>query len=661
MRRKTRDTGRLKLIAFFIFVAVLLPKFLNARSTDNLGSFEAGETGIKLCARINNGNEDALRFLVTNDQGFTSDVVVAKDTCKTIEASAATFTIREYLPQEYVLDSVSGGTVSADATSFLATSAGQYTIIYENTFSGKPYLHNFGYTGSLATATAVGIIFDANGGTGTMNEQFFGLQAQQNLTANTFTREGYNFTGWNTKADGTGTAYEDGHAFTFSEGGEYTLYAQWEEVPADPSIADDIADQANDPVEIDFTRKAVVSATPATANGNGINRYTENGQDVYYYRGEIADNNVIWADKCWKIIRTTSTGGVKLIYNGERTKEENMDGDLIPVNRCEATGINTAINSTIDYTFNGATIMSSGDISIASVGYMYGDNVQPINFSFGITNEYVFANNVELTNGVYVLSGDKVTGTYTSQASNISAGHRYFCSDGTATCDGQKIRYIVEGSKTYPIGGYEDFEDLKAHAFTNTNDSNAKNVIESWFESENLDSHEDDLEDVVYCNDRTLVSGAYYSKDIQLTRDPSFFAAHNRVSTLNAQNNYSPSLNCSSKNDSFTKAESTTGNGMLGHKVGLITADELTLAGIVTNEEADGNYLSSGTSSEVSFWTMTPYSGHYEMYVWSNVINGRKHYASYNNGLRPVVSLKSTMKFADGGAGTSTNPYIVEE
>lgn len=68
--------------------------------------------------------------------------------------------------------------------------------------------------------------------------------------------------------------------------------------------------------EINFTKKAIVSDDIATANGNGVNKYTENGQDVYYFRGQIANNNVIWAGKCWKIVRTTATGGTKMIYNG---------------------------------------------------------------------------------------------------------------------------------------------------------------------------------------------------------------------------------------------------------------------------------------------------------------------------------------------------------
>ena len=37
---------------------------------------------------------------------------------------------------------------------------------------------------------------------------------------------------------------------------------------------------------------------------------------VYYYKDNVQNNNVLFAGFCWKIVRTTETGGVKLIYNG---------------------------------------------------------------------------------------------------------------------------------------------------------------------------------------------------------------------------------------------------------------------------------------------------------------------------------------------------------
>lgn len=50
------------------------------------------------------------------------------------------------------------------------------------------------------------------------------------LTKNTYTKNGYSFTGWNTKADGSGTAYADEADVTnisFTDGEVITLYAQW--------------------------------------------------------------------------------------------------------------------------------------------------------------------------------------------------------------------------------------------------------------------------------------------------------------------------------------------------------------------------------------------------------------------------------------------------
>ena len=37
---------------------------------------------------------------------------------------------------------------------------------------------------------------------------------------------------------------------------------------------------------------------------------------VYYYRG-VVDNNAIYANYCWKIVRSTKNGGIKLIFNGK--------------------------------------------------------------------------------------------------------------------------------------------------------------------------------------------------------------------------------------------------------------------------------------------------------------------------------------------------------
>ena len=67
--------------------------------------------------------------------------------------------------------------------------------------------------------------FDANGGTGTMANQVYSIMERAKLTANTFTRDGYSFTNWNTAADGSGTTYTDQQNIHPSS--DMTLYAQW--------------------------------------------------------------------------------------------------------------------------------------------------------------------------------------------------------------------------------------------------------------------------------------------------------------------------------------------------------------------------------------------------------------------------------------------------
>ncbi|MGI6033354.1 MAG: InlB B-repeat-containing protein [Coriobacteriales bacterium] len=76
--------------------------------------------------------------------------------------------------------------------------------------------------------------FDANGGKGTVADETISYDETKALTKNSFTRSGYKFTGWNTEAKGTGTAYADGASvknLTEEDGATITLYAQWQKLP----------------------------------------------------------------------------------------------------------------------------------------------------------------------------------------------------------------------------------------------------------------------------------------------------------------------------------------------------------------------------------------------------------------------------------------------
>ena len=73
------------------------------------------------------------------------------------------------------------------------------------------------------------ITFDPNGGAGSMEPMSVNPGVGNKLTDNTFTRENYTFTGWNTAKDGTGKTYADGEIVNFSA--DTTLYAQWTQNP----------------------------------------------------------------------------------------------------------------------------------------------------------------------------------------------------------------------------------------------------------------------------------------------------------------------------------------------------------------------------------------------------------------------------------------------
>lgn len=80
-------------------------------------------------------------------------------------------------------------------------------------------------------ATSYTIAFNANGGSGEMENQTVYLSgnttAYTPIKANTLTPsgEGWYFTGWNTRADGSGTSYTDGQSISIKS--NMTLYAQW--------------------------------------------------------------------------------------------------------------------------------------------------------------------------------------------------------------------------------------------------------------------------------------------------------------------------------------------------------------------------------------------------------------------------------------------------
>ena len=189
--------------------------------------------------------------------------------------------------------------------------------------------------------------------------------------------------------------------------------------------------------------------------------------------------------------------------------------------------------------------------------------------------------------------------------------------------------------------------------FTNTTDSKIKTTIDNWYKA-NMTSYTSMLEDTVWCNDRTLTSGPLLSKDTNSTGS-SLFAAFNRNMST-----FKPSVTCTNTRDSFT-VDSKNGNGKLTYPVGLLTADEYTLAGSGNKGYSTDAYLHTGQYQ----WSLSPYffngSDAYGCNLHSSGSLGfsRVSGAFTTLGVRPSVSLKPGT-YVSGGDGSVSTPYIVE-
>mgnify|MGYP004688507991 CR=1 FL=1 len=298
-------------------------------------------------------------------------------------------------------------------------------------------------------------------------------------------------------------------------------------------LYDYIKNNADTTTTIDFSKTSAQDST----NGIYTTTNTDSGKPVYYYRGNV-DNRLIFANFCWRIVRTTETGGVKLIYDG------------VPSNgQCSNTGDNSTIGSSkFNEKYNNAKY----------VGYMYGSSI-----------------------------------------------------DDTA----------------------------------NTDDSTIKAKIDEWYKN-NMTSYTSQLEDTVFCNDRS------YTKD----GSDLYFGAFTRLYT-----NKTPTLKCQNARDKFT-TKAINGNGALTYPVGLITADEMAYAG--------GRYYSSSSDANRSFylytgsyfWALSPSdfvgSGAGEFTLGSD---GILYYYNVitSNGVRPSVSLQPGIAMTGGGSGTAADPFVI--
>ena len=288
------------------------------------------------------------------------------------------------------------------------------------------------------------------------------------------------------------------------------------------------------------------STVLTTDNTNTLYTSTEDSKTVYYFAGNATDNWVQFGGYYWRIIRTNSDGGVRLLYHGTSTTAENA--------------------------YIGESAFNNSYNNIAYVSYMYGS-----------------------------------TGSI-------------------------------------------------ANARTNqTNSSTIKTAIDNWYK-DNLNTNYGKYlsTTAVYCNDRTYtVSGSF-----------TYFGANTRLET-----NKTPSYDCATTEDKFT-VDTSTGNGKLTYPIALMTADEVSFAGGLWNENAPTWYYynsANGSSTGTNWWwLLSPATGNgsyaYVFFVVGSSYPGflSSTYVSHTYGVRPAVSLKSCVK-TSGGDGSASAPYTIEE
>ena len=164
------------------------------------------------------------------------------------------------------------------------------------------------------------------------------------------------------------------------------------------------------------------SKVNSSTNGEGVYLFDETKNDtnpVYFYRGtHNLKNNLLYANLCWKIVRTTETGGVRVIYNGA------------PVNgKCtNTTGTNTQI---------GTSKFNPTDRKKQYVGYMFGDFTNPYqNNNDSDIKKYIdnwYKNNIKDKGFESSLDKDSI-----------------YCGDRTETRNGNNIEYMQNARQNKP-------------------------------------------------------------------------------------------------------------------------------------------------------------------------------------------------------------------
>ena len=219
------------------------------------------------------------------------------------------------------------------------------------------------------------------------------------------------------------------------------------------------------------------------------------------------------------------------------------------------------------------------------------------------------------------------------------------------TGTGTQISTGAFNGSNYNNPAYVGYMYTASQQHGNSTSSTIKTKLENWYAGTTLIDN-DLVADQIFCNDRSATTsddGTPGEIDGGInTKSTYYYGAYVRLIT-----NKSPKLTCPTASDKFT-VNTSNGNGALTYPVGLITMDEVVMAGGVYGIDNSSYYLHTNQV----YWSGSPYvfkSG--KISLLDFLVNSLGKFSLTGNGVRPVISLSSSVKLS--GDGTYNNVYTV--
>ena len=230
---------------------------------------------------------------------------------------------------------------------------------------------------------------------------------------------------------------------------------------------------------------------------------------------------------------------------------------------------------------------------------------------------------------------------------------------------GTRTQITVDNKNTFRFNSSKDNPSYVGYMFTvgqqhgNSTPSTIKTEIDNWYKTTTLETDATTKElvsqDQIFCNDRSATTSDSGTPG-EISGSMSTSTTYYYGAYVRLKKNKSPQLKCPTESDKFTSSKSSIGNKALTYPVGLITADEVAMAGGKYNNTNSSYYLYTKKNYRLGSPFNFNRSNAYEFTVDS--LGSLGDYGVFNtSGARPVVSLSSKAKLS--GSGTYSNPYTV--